>query len=324
MKILLVGNPGGTNVADSLLFAARELGHEASLVPANDAFRTSDLRRRISWHILGHKPPRLNAFSQRVLDDANAFAPDVLIATGLAPISEDVLKEMTGIRRVVFLTDDPWNSGFSARWFFNALPHYDVVFTPRQANIDDLNVHGCNDVRFLRFGYDPRHFHADPQTKVVDAFFAGGADEERIALLAPLLNGEFKVELAGDFWTKQQLTRDFAVGHFDPAQLRRGTARAHVNICMVRAANRDGHVMRSLEIPAIGGAMLVQDTEDHRALFGDDVLYFKTAKGLESRFRALIADPALRERLARAVHSRIVNGGHTYRHRLEALLDCVT
>ncbi len=320
MKIMLVGNPGGTNVADSLLYAARQMKHDASLIPATDAFRTSDLRRRISWHVLGHKPPRLSAFSQRVLGDARAFQPDVLIATGLAPISEDVLEELAGIRRIVFLTDDPWNRSFSAKWFFDALPHYDTVFTPRRANLDDLKAHRCRDVRYLRFGYDPRHFHSDPQTKTVDAFFAGGADAERTAFLAPLLNGEFNVQLAGDFWARQPLTRDYAAGHFDPAELRRGTARAHVNLCMVRTANRDGHVMRSLEIPAVGGAMLVQDTPDHRALFGDDVLYFDTPKGLESGFRSLMGDSALRERLGSAVHQRIVNGGHTYRDRLESLL----
>ena len=320
MKILLVGNPGGTNVADSLLFAARQLKHEVSLVPATDAFRTSDLRRRISWHILGHKPPRLTAFSQRVLSDAHAFQPDVVIATGLAPIAADVLKELSGIRRIVFLTDDPWNRHFSAKWFFEALPHYDAVFTPRRANIDDLSAHGCRDVRYLRFGYDPRHFHSDPQTKTVDAFFAGAADAERTAFLAPLLNGEFNVQLAGDFWAKQPATRDYAAGHFDPRELRRGTARARVNICMVRAANRDGHVMRSLEIPAVGGAMLAQDTSDHRDLFGDDVLYFDTPAGLFTQFRLLLGDSPLRDRLAAAVHQRIVNGRHTYRDRLESLL----
>jgi spore maturation protein CgeB len=320
MKILLVGNPGGTNVADSLLFAARQMKHEVSLVPATDAFRASDLRRRISWHLLGHKPPRLNAFSQRVLSDARAFQPDILIATGLAPIDAASLNELSGIRRVVFLTDDPWNRHFSAKWFFDALPHYDTVFTPRRANIEDLRAHGCTDVRFLRFGYDPRHFHSDPQTKTVDGFFAGAADAERTAFLTPILNGEFNVQLAGDFWAKQPATRDYAAGHFDPAELRRGTARARVNICMVRTANRDGHVMRSLEIPAVGGAMLVQDTSDHRDLFGDDVLYFDSPTGLESQFRLLMGDSALRESLAAAVHQRIVDGKHTYRDRLAALL----
>jgi spore maturation protein CgeB len=321
MKILLVGNPGGTNVADSLLFAARQLGHQVSLVPATDAFRTSDLRRRISWHILGHKPPRLSAFSQRVLSDAEAFRPDVVIATGLAPIAAEALKELSGIRRAVFLTDDPWNRNFSAKWFFDALTHYDTVFTPRKANIEDLTAHGCKDVRYLPFGYDPRHFHSDPQPKTVDAFFAGAADDERVAFLAPLLKGEFKVELAGDFWSKQPITRDYDAGHFDPGELRRGTARARVNICMVRAANRDGHVMRSLEIPAVGGAMLVQDTPEHRDLFGDDVLYFDTPAELESQLRLLLADSTLRERLALAVHQRILNGKHTYRDRLESLLE---
>lgn len=320
MKILLVGNPGGTNVADSLLAAARELGHQASLVPATDAFRTSQLRRRISWHLLGHKPPRLDEFSRRVQESAEAFAPDVLIATGLAPINESALRALAGIPRFVFLTDDPWNPDFAAKWFFAALPHYDVAFTPRRANLQQLADAGCAAVQLLRFGYDPRHFFADPRPKDTDVFFAGGADAERIRLLQPLLNGEFKAQLAGDFWRDTDSTRPFAAGHLGPDELRRATAAAHVNICMVRAQNRDGHVMRSFEIAAVGATMLVQDTEDHRELFGDDVVYFNTPRGLEARFRSLMADPELRASLAERVHRRITGGGHTYRDRLAQML----
>jgi spore maturation protein CgeB len=321
MKILIVGNSGGTNIGESLLVAARELGHEASLVPATDAFRTSQLRRQISWHLLGHKPPRLKEFSQRVLEAAKTFRPDLLIATGLAPINADVLATLTDVRRVVFLTDDPWNADFRAQWFFDALPHYDTVYTPRHANERDLEQAGCKSVCYLRFGYDPRHFFPDPQPKDVDAFFAGGADAERIRLLRPLLTGEYKVSLAGDFWKDENATRAFAAGHYSPDELRRATASAHVNICMVRAANRDGHVMRSFEIPAVGSAMIVQDTPDHRALFEKDVLYFSTPGELDAAFRSLMADSALRQRLATSVHRRIAAGRHTYKDRLATLIS---
>ncbi|MGQ0560710.1 MAG: CgeB family protein [Gemmatimonadota bacterium] len=320
MRILFIGNAGGTNVAESLLVAARALGHEASLVPAADAFRTSDLRRRISWHLLGHRPPRLKAFSARVLEAARAFAPDHIIATGLAPVSDDALRRLAGSRRSVFLTDDPWHPGFTAHWFFDAVLHYDVVFTPRHANLSGLVTHGCADVRYLRFGYDPRFFYADPQPARVDAFFAGGADEDRVRLLQPILTGEFTVELAGDFWADWKPTRAFAQGHYDPAELRRATAAARVNLVMVRAANRDGHVMRSFEAPAVGGALLVQDTADHRELFGDDVVYFVTSAELLAGLRRLLADASLRERLALAVHRRITGGRHTYRDRLVEML----
>lgn len=320
MKILFIGNTGGTNVAESLLAGARELGHQASMLSTADAFRTAPLRRRISWHLLGHRPPRLQAFSERVRIAVDAFRPDHLIATGLAPVTAEALRAATGVRRSVYLTDDPWNSDFSAKWFFDALLHYDVVYTTRRANMSDLAEHGCADVRYLPFGYDPRLFYADPQPKSTDAFFAGGADEERIRFLQPILTGEFTVSIAGDFWARSPVTRSVAAGHLDPEQLRRATAGARVNICMVRARNRDGHVMRSFEIAAVGAAMLVQDTEEHRELFGEDVLYFRTPKGLEAKFRALMADEALRQRLAARVHERIRGGAHTYRDRLEAML----
>lgn len=320
MKILFIGNSGGTNVAESLLAAARALGHEASMLSTADAFRTSPLRRRISWHLLGHKPPRLQAFSERVREAVELFRPDHVIATGLAPVTEAVLRAADGIKRSVYLTDDPWNSDFSAKWFFDALLQYDVVYTTRRANLDDLAAHGCRDVRYLPFGYDPRLFHPDPQPKSIDGFFAGGADDERTRFLQPILTGEFTVSLAGDYWARSTITRAYAAGHLDPDQLRRATAAARVNICMVRARNRDGHVMRSFEIAAVGAAMLVQDTLEHRDLFGEDVLYFKTPKGLEAKFRSLLADEPLRHDLAARVCQRIRAGGHTYQDRLEAML----
>ena len=321
MKLLFIGNPGGTNVADSLLVAARALGHEASLIPATDAFRTSQLRRRVSWHLLGHRPPRLAAFSRRVLDAAQAFAPDHIIATGLAPITAEVLADLKGARRTVYLTDDPWNPDFKAHWFFEALPNYDVVCTTRTANIDDLRAQGCRAVHHVRFGYDPRHFYPTLRPKDTDAFFAGGAEAERIEFLAPILTGEFKVSLAGDFWTKSPITKPYAVGHYDPQELREATAAARVNLCMVRSRNRDGHVMRSLETAAVGAAMLVQDTEEHRRLFEDDVAYFKTPKGLAARLRDLLADKALRRDLSDRVAHRITTGNHTYQHRLQEILS---
>ena len=45
---------------------------------------------------------------------------------------------------------------------------------------------------------------------------------------------------------------------------------AKVNLCLVRRAKRDGHVMRSFEIAAVGGCMLAQDTDEHREIFGPE------------------------------------------------------
>ncbi len=101
------------------------------------------------------------------------------------------------------------------------------------------------------------------------------------------------------------------------------TASSRINLCLVRRANRDGHVMRSFEIAALGGVMLAEDTAEHRQIFGPDgqaVVYFRTPEDAVIRARALLADEAERARLSAAARQCIVAGGHTYRDRLNAML----
>jgi hypothetical protein len=78
------------------------------------------------------------------------------------------------------------------------------------------------------------------------------------------------VKVAGGYWEKYPALRTHALGLKPPEIIHALTAAAKVNLCLVRRANRDGHVMRSFEIAAIGGCMLVEDTEEHRAIFGGD------------------------------------------------------
>jgi spore maturation protein CgeB len=85
--------------------------------------------------------------------------------------------------------------------------------------------------------------------------------------------------------------------------------------------------MRSLEIAAIGGCMLAEDTTEHRELFGAEgeaVLYFGAPAEAATKARSLIDNPAERQRLAAALHARIVGGGHTYRDRLGAMTATAT
>jgi spore maturation protein CgeB len=102
------------------------------------------------------------------------------------------------------------------------------------------------------------------------------------------------------------------------------TAAAKVNLCLVRRANRDGHVMRSFEIAAIGGCMLAEDTDEHREIFGPEgeaVVYFRNAREAAERTRALLSNSSERKRLAAGLHRRIVGGAHSYVDRLAAMLE---
>ncbi len=122
------------------------------------------------------------------------------------------------------------------------------------------------------------------------------------------------------------LHRPYAHGHADLETLRSVVPASKINLGLVRQANRDGHVMRSFEVPAMGGLLLAEDTEEHRDLFGiegETVLYFSDYEEAVAQAKWLLARPDERRRLATAVHEQITNGNHTYADRLQTILDTI-
>jgi spore maturation protein CgeB len=105
--------------------------------------------------------------------------------------------------------------------------------------------------------------------------------------------------------------------------IRQAIGGCKIALCLVRRANRDGHCMRTFEVAAMGACMLVEETDEHHDIFGEDgeaVVYFRTIADMLERTHWLLDRPNERNRLAAAVHSRITSGKNTYRHRLATML----
>jgi hypothetical protein len=106
-----------------------------------------------------------------------------------------------------------------------------------------------------------------------------------------------------------------------PEVIRALTAAAEVKFWLIRRANRDGHVLGTIEIAAAGGCMLAQDTDERREIFGPEgeaVVYFRDAKKRERARR--VCDSSERKRLAAGLHRCIAGGAHTYAHWLATML----
>jgi hypothetical protein len=330
-RLLLVGNPGSVHIGAHLYEAAQALGLPVHLCDIRQAFDAPRWRVALNWHLRSRRPSQLRAFSECVLQACRDFRPSCLLSTGLAPIDAQALIAIRGlgIARLNYLTDDPWNPAMRAAFFLRALPHYDRVFSPRQSNLDMLRNSGCPDVSYLPFAFAPaQHYceRAQPEEEgrlASDVLFVGGADRDRLPVVAALIGAGLRVALYGGYWSRFPETRAFDRGQASPQTLRHATAAAKIALCLVRRANRDGHVMRSFEIPAIGACMLVEDTAEHREIFGPDdesVVYFRSASEMIGKAHSLLDRPAERQRLAAAAHARIVAGRHTYQDRLAAML----
>jgi hypothetical protein len=333
MKGLIIGNRGGTNIGGCLERGAARLALEVQLLESRQAMSAPPWLQRLNWWGRGRRPTWLGRFSRTVLAVSKSWRPDWIITTGIAPVNRSALGALRtdGVRTINYLTDDPWNPAHKAHWFLAALPHYRTVFSPRRANLEQLIRLGCSDVRYLPFAYAPELHYPEPSISVndgtqheIDVVFVGSGDSDRVPYLAALAQAGFRVGLYGSLWERFPVTATLSYGQAEPSLVRQVTGRAKIALCLVRRANRDGHVMRSFEIPAIGACMLAEDTNEHRALFGPEgqaVRYFSSISEMLEKTRWLLARDDERARLAQAAHTLITKGPNTYTDRLRTMLD---
>ena len=331
-KLMIVGHPAPFHVGAHFRHAARRLGLAVELCDANEAYRAPAWQAKLNWWCRGRRPSRLRAFGRAVVEQCRLWRPRWLLATGIAPLARETLIEIgrLGIRRLNYLTDDPWNPAHRAPWFMRALPDYDIVLSTRRANMDQLTELGCRRVHYLPFAYAPEiHFREPPSAEERPQFqttvlFAGGADRDRFPWVRALIRAGVPVALYGGYWDRDPETRPFHRGHADPKTLRKATAGAQVVLGLVRHANRDGHAMRSFEVPAMGGCLLTEDTAEHREIFGGErqaVTYFRGVADMLEKVAWLSEHEAERRRLTENAYTLITRGGHTYADRLHAMLE---
>lgn len=336
LQLLIVGNPEEHEVGAHFLAAAGQLGRKARLFSLRKAHSQNVWVNRFFRRLLNHRPARLNRFSQNLVELCQKTKPGLLLVTGIAAPHSGALRAIgeMGIQRVNFLTDDPWNPGNGAGFFWPALREYDVIFSPRRANLEDLRQHGCRCVEHLPFGYNPDlHFPEAPATQAehekfdCDVAFVGGADADRLPLAKELVRAGLEVRLYGGYWNRDRELRPHWRGFVHGREQRLVVSGATVNICLGRKANRDGHAMRSLELPAMGACLVVEDTPEHRNFFGDDgdcVEYYSTLKEMVDKIKALCARPERARALGEKVFQRICqHGHHAYADRLQRILAAV-
>jgi spore maturation protein CgeB len=332
-SIVLVGNPGVEHVGNHLRNAAKTLQLPARFCDSDLAFRASSTVAKFNWWFRSHRPTHLGRFSREVATTCNEANAECVLATGLAPIDAETLESSgrEGRMRMNFLTDDPWNPQHTASWFMRALRSYDIVFSPRQANLEDLRRAGCQSVHYLPFAYAPEIHFPDPPVSSdereqysADVVFAGGADAERVPYLAALTQAGVRVSLYGGYWDRYPETRNCDRGLATPAVLRKAVGGARIALCLVRRANRDGHAMRTFELAAMGACILAEDTAEHREILGPDsvaAVYFHSIPDMVDKVHALLRDDSWRNRLAADVMTRICGSGNTYADRLNRMLQ---
>jgi spore maturation protein CgeB len=226
--------------------------------------------------------------------------------------------------------DDMFNPRNQSRQWHAGLRLYDLYVTTKRHNVLELEEAGARDVFHVDKAFDPLVHRPMPVTPAVrarfggDVGFVGWPEAARAASMLHLARHGVPVRIWGP-WTRLRLSHPDL--HVEGRPLwsddyASALSAFRINLCFLRKANRDRHTTRSVEIPACGGFMLAERTEEHLALFEEDreAVYFSSDDELLDKVRWYLAHEDDRARIARAGRQRCWTGGYTYERRLEQVL----
>ena len=336
LRILLIGIMSYYHIGAFFLKALQALGQPHVALDRSVYEQTTwRIIRRVTSPFMGGLRLGYRGSNRGILVAARELGPDIVLITGGIPVAASTLqqlKERNGAVLVNYATDDPFNRLFCGRWVAANIPLYDLYACTKRAIIDDVRAAGCQRVAFVPFGYEPSlHFpdefgsREELEKFSCDVVFVGGGDPDRYPYFEALVRAlpGLRLHLYGGYWERNRNLARYARGFALGRDYRLALRGAKIAPCLVRRANRDGHVMRTFEVPACGAFMLAERTAEHQEFFreGEEVGYFSSAEELVEKVRYYLNHDSERQRMAEAAYHKVTSANHTYAHRLQQILE---
>lgn len=278
---------------------------------------------------LGTHRRNLDTLNRAILDRAGSF--DILFVVKGNYVTAGTLCALKALpeppRIVGWTCDDIYLPHNNSAVLREAAPLYDVFYTAKSLNIarGELKAMGFSNPRFLHQGFD-REVHrpmpdpASPFTGKVT--FVGYGEQDRFDKMNYLALNGIEVHAWGHGWTRAMLRSAHINLKIHPHGLfgndyAEALCNSAVALCFLRKLNRDLHTSRSFEIPACGGFMIAERTDEHRAYFEEDseAVYFGDANELLGKVRHYLDRQEDRARIAAAARQRCLDSDYSY-HRI--------
>lgn len=264
----------------------------------------------------------------RLVMKAKAYEPDVIVVFRCEFLSSETVRQLSSLAKskIVNIYPDSPNviPGANKILRTNALHCYESVFTFSRSLIPVFHQLGAKQVHWLPFGYCPNAHQP---------FQITGGVQESIAYLGTW--GPIQ-----EYWLKPLITIGLNIYGINWEHLPLGDklrecwqkeegigdemkvviGRAKVIFNLVRAEHGCAHSMKTFEIPACGGFMLTNRTEEQCSFFqeNEEAVYFDSVEEMVEKARYYLEHERDRERIRQAGVKAVAR--HTYRSRAEGLL----
>ncbi len=339
MKILFVGDLSSYARARQRFLAIQDLGHlvegrswvhlETELIPGYKPNAWKRIRRKIGY------PLDEVGINQALIPHIASFQPSLLWiekATTILPSTYRCIKQQFPQLKIFYYSeDDIYLFDNRSIYLKRSLPLFDIVFTTKPRNVQELPRIGARNVVCIFQAYD-RNVHRpislseeEQQRWGADVSFVGFFERDRAEQMLYLAEQGIKVRIWGFNWQgwankhPNLLVEGRPVFNEDFVKVLNAT---QINLNFLRKSNRDRHTSRSLEIPACQGFMLAERTDEHLALFeeGKEAEFFGSLEELYEKTRHYLIHETSRRQIAKTGRERCIDSGYSHRDRLQEML----
>jgi spore maturation protein CgeB len=360
MRILFVGYLGRGQTSGMRCEGLRRLGHEVEAVDAGSVWSgASYLSRQLGQAT--QKSSRIDEFNAEVLRAATRFRPELVWAEKQEYLLASTVEQLQALGALVLhYNPDPY---FSLEWKRTRLADeclklYDILVVTKRYELQNYREYCHGRIIYSPLGYDPVG-HAPPSEAVTvrDVAFVGGWEPRRERLLASAARASDSVTVWGYGWgiaqgSRANPLRALRLGRLTPGHRfylgDRATELAHaigrgesangeiyeneyakaiagsrVSLGFVREICPDQHTTRTFEIPAIGGFMLADRTDEHLEFFeeGKEAEFFGSDAEYGEKLKYYLSHDEERDRIAKAGHQRCMTSGYSYDDRMKQVLS---
>jgi hypothetical protein len=338
MQILYVGplDYGGTCL--QRLQAMKGLGYEIAQINTNTEHVQKKQKRlfyKVIRKIFGYFD--LARANQNIILAAKEKDVDLLwIDKGLT-IKAGTLKKIQLLRPKAIIAgyspDDMGKRHNQSRQFINGLVYYNIYFTTKSYNVEELRELGCPKVIFVGNSYDPMtHRPMSITAKERQKFggpvgFIGDYEQERAKMMLFLAKNGISVRVWGPNWERKCRSSHPLLKIEGRTLLGDDYAKAicsfDINLCFLRKINRDLQTTRSIEIPACGALMLAERTVEHLSLFkeGKEAAFFNSKEELLEKVQYYLSQKDERKAIAQAARERCLTSGYSNQDRIRWMLQ---
>ena len=245
-----------------------------------------------------------------------------------------VRNDYADIKLVNWSLDNMYKRHNRSSFYTRSISLYDLVVTTKIQNLHEgeLQDLGARDVQFVYQAYDkdihkPCQHCSNVDTKH-NILFVGCAEIERFNAMNYLAKKGFIVDVYGSGWDRGEFQdkHENLVYHYCNL-LNEDYANAiscsKISLCFLRKINNDTHTSRSVEIPACGGFMLAERTDEHKKLFieGVESEYFDSNEELLSKVEFYLKNDRDRKKIALSGFKRCAKEEYSYHNMAKKIFE---